>query len=208
MNTVPPRTHAAARPVGRPRSAHADESIIEAVLDLLAEGSTVEALSMEAVAARAGVGKTTVYRRWSNKEALVMDAISALKGSPPAPAGASVRDDLVTLLSPVSRTSSRAGQILPCLAPELRRNRDLYDRYIGWLEQRRDVIRDVLRRGVADGELAADTDIELALALLSAPMTLQSTLHWHPRLNTDRLTERVVDTVLDGLRNPDHNKRH
>ena len=60
---------------GRPRSARADEAIIEAVLDLLAEGTPFDALSIEAVAARAGVGKATIYRRWSNKEALLFDAV-------------------------------------------------------------------------------------------------------------------------------------
>src|SRR5215510_2614841 len=83
---------------GRPRSARADEAIIEAVLDLLAEGTPAEALSIEAVAARAGVGKATIYRRWSNKEALLVDAVASVKGEPPRIAGESVRDDLVTLL--------------------------------------------------------------------------------------------------------------
>ena len=51
---------------GRPRSVRADEAIIAAVIDLLADGTTAEALSIEAVAARAGVGKATIYRRWPN----------------------------------------------------------------------------------------------------------------------------------------------
>ncbi|MCG5446615.1 TetR/AcrR family transcriptional regulator, partial [Micromonospora sp. NIE79] len=55
----------APRSPGRPRSIRADEAIIEATLDLLAEGSTIEALSIEAIATRAGVGKATIYRRWA-----------------------------------------------------------------------------------------------------------------------------------------------
>src|SRR5262249_5933040 len=58
---------------GRPRSPRADEAIIDAVLDLLAEGTTAEALAIETIAARAGVGKATIYRRWPNKEALLVD---------------------------------------------------------------------------------------------------------------------------------------
>src|SRR5215468_364049 len=84
---------------GRPRSARADEAIIEAVLDLLAEGSSLEALSIEAVAARAGVGKATIYRRWPNKEALVIDAIGELKGALPVLSGESIREDLLALRS-------------------------------------------------------------------------------------------------------------
>ena len=59
---------------GRPRSAKADEAIIEALLDLLADGTPAEAISIESVAAKAGVGKATIYRRWANKEALLVDA--------------------------------------------------------------------------------------------------------------------------------------
>ena len=74
---------------GRPRSARADEAIIEAVLDLLADGTPAESLSIEAVAAKAGVGKATIYRRWANKEALLVDAVASLKGELPRLAGES-----------------------------------------------------------------------------------------------------------------------
>src|SRR5947199_5105978 len=99
---------------GRPRSARADEAIIEAVLDLLADGTLAEEISIEAVAARAGVGKATIYRRWSNKEALLVDAVATIKGEPPKLAGASVRDDLVALLQPIAAPAeTRAGKIMP-----------------------------------------------------------------------------------------------
>ena len=96
------------------------------MLDLLAEGTTAEALSIEAVAARAGVGKATIYRRWPNKEALLVDAVGALKGPLPEMPGESVRDDLVTLLrSTIKVRASRAGRIMPCLIPEFQRNPEL-----------------------------------------------------------------------------------
>lgn len=65
---------------GRPRSARADEAIIEAVMQLLSGGQSADAISIEAVAAKAGVGKATIYRRWPNKEALLIDAVTAMKG--------------------------------------------------------------------------------------------------------------------------------
>src|SRR4030095_12401343 len=70
-----------ARP-GRPRSERAERAIIEATLDLLAEVG-IAALSIEQVAARAGVGKATIYRRWPNKEALIIDAAASMKGPVP-----------------------------------------------------------------------------------------------------------------------------
>lgn len=202
MNGVNHRDTVAARPPGRPRSAHADEAIIEAALDIIAEGNTVDALSMDAVAARAGVGKATVYRRWPNKEALMMDAIVALKGDIPTPGGVSVRDDLIALLSRVGRYGGRAGKLMPCLAPEIHRNPALYDRYVAWMEKRREVIRDVLRRGIRTGELDPELDVELAVAALTSPLTMQSALRWHPHLTKERLAERLVDMILNGIRPP------
>src|SRR5438046_3156857 len=106
---------------GRPRSARADEAIIEATLDLMAEGMPVEAMSIEAIAARAGVGKATIYRRWPNKESLIVDAVATIKGEVPVLRQESLRDDLITLLRPVGQMrTTRAGKIMPCLLGELR----------------------------------------------------------------------------------------
>ena len=194
------REDEARRAPGRPRSARADEAIIEAVLDLMAEGTTVEALSMEAVAARAGVGKATIYRRWPNKESLIVDAIGSLKGPLPELAGESIRDDLLTLLrSTIKGRASRAGRIMPCLIPELQRNPELQRQYQRIAEPRREHMREVLRRGVASGELRADLDIEVAAALLNAPMLVQNMLNWNPALDTAKLPEQILDALLPGM---------
>src|SRR6266542_1733281 len=89
---------------GRPRSEQAEQAIIEATLDLFAEQG-FEGVCVEAVAARAGVGKATIYRRWPNKEELIIDAVASMKGPVPPIGGKSVRDDLVTLLSRVGKHS-------------------------------------------------------------------------------------------------------
>src|SRR3954465_15070277 len=86
-----------ARPPGRPRSERAAKAIIDATLDLLAEEGGVAGVSIEAVAARAGVGKTTIYRRWPNKEALIIDALADLKEPFPKPLGDSAREDLMAI---------------------------------------------------------------------------------------------------------------
>ena len=61
-------------------------------------------------------------------------------------------------------------------------------------------MREVLRRGIGRGELRADLDVELAMALLAGPMLVQRLLRWHPDLDDRLLPEKVVDGVLDGLR--------
>ncbi|WKU05209.1 TetR/AcrR family transcriptional regulator [Micromonospora sp. HUAS LYJ1] len=191
----------APRSPGRPRSIRADEAIIEAVLDLLAEGSTIEALSIEAIATRAGVGKATIYRRWPGKDALLLDALRRLKGVVAQPAGHSVRDDLVLLVGAVGHNiDPRAERIMPCLVPEVNRSPDHFQLYQNIIEPRRKIMREVLRRGVAAGELRADLDIEVAMALLTGPMLVQRLMRWHPELDDRLLPEKVVDGVLDGLR--------
>jgi AcrR family transcriptional regulator len=190
------------RTPGRPRSARVDEAIIEAVLDLLAEGHTVEALTIEAVAARAGVGKATIYRRWAGKDALLVDAVRSLKGPLPVLAGESVRDDLIALLgwTGKKRLDERFARIMSCLGPEVNRSPEQYRLYQGLVEPRRELAREVLRRGIRTGELRADLDIEVAVAVLAGPLLAQRMLRWHPDLDLNALPEQVVDLVLAGMR--------
>ena len=184
---------------GRPRNAQADEAILDAVLSLLSEGLSAAAVSIEAVAARAGVGKATIYRRWPNKEALLIDAVAAMKGPLPEPAGVSVRDDLVMLIA-ANRTAraQRYGKVTACLLPEFLRDEELHRMWQAVVEPRREVMRGVLRRGIQTGELRADLDVELTLLMLSGPSMLQNMLRWAPLVSDENFVERLVDGVLRG----------
>jgi AcrR family transcriptional regulator len=185
---------------GRPRSARADEAIIEAVLDLLGEGTPFDGLSIEAVAARAGVGKATIYRRWSNKEALLYDAVRTVKGEPAVLPGTSVRDDLVALLSSVGQAEyTRAGKIMPCLMAELQRSPELNGILQRITEPRREMARQVLRRGIDEGVLRPDIDIEIVIAMLTGPLIAYRVLHWNPQLRREGLVERLVDTLWPAI---------
>lgn len=189
----------AARTQGRPRSSRAHEAIIEAVLDLLGEGVAVEALSMEAIAARAGVGKATIYRRWAGKDELLRETLFTLKGPAPQTLGDSVRADLIRLLSVVGKKDQRAIKVLPCLLPQVPHSPEAYRVWQEMAEPRREVMREVLRRGVATGEVRADLDVELALSVLISPVLLHRMLRWNPALDDEKLPEQVVDMVLGGI---------
>ena len=185
--TWPPR-----RP-GRPRSARVDEAVIEAVIDLLAEGTAAEALSIEALAARAGVGKATIYRRWANKEAILVDAVASLKGPVPEIAGESVQDDLVTLLRPVGRNhNARAATVLPCLISEFKRSPSLRQVYEKVLAPRRQLMRDVLRRGIARGRTAGRHRRRGGHGHAGRPDGRPERLDWNPDLDRETLPERLV----------------
>ncbi|MCO1598560.1 TetR/AcrR family transcriptional regulator [Micromonospora sp. RHAY321] len=190
----------APRSPGRPRSLRADEAIIEAALDLLAEGSTIEALSIEAIAARAGVGKATIYRRWAGKDTLLLDALRRLKGILPQPEGHSVRDDLILLVGAIGKNvDPRASKIMPCLVPEVNRSPDHFRLYQNIIAPRRQLMREVLQRGISEGILRPDLDLEVTMALLTGPMLIQRVLQWNPELDEQTLPRQVVDTVLAGI---------
>ncbi|WP_285689090.1 TetR/AcrR family transcriptional regulator [Actinoplanes sp. NBRC 103695] len=187
------------RAPGRPRSAKADEAIMSAVIDLLSEGQAGSALSMEAVAARAGVGKATIYRRWPNKEAMLIDAVRTMKGPPVRPPGESVRGDLIALASANRGKRMEAyGKVTACLLPDLLRDEELRAAFAAVMEPRRNLTREVLRRGIANGELRADLDVELSLLMLTAPIMVQNWLNWNPNVPHEGFAEVLVDAFLRG----------
>jgi AcrR family transcriptional regulator len=184
---------------GRPRDARADEAIIEAVLALLTSGHGAAGISIEAVAAKAGVGKATIYRRWPNKEALLVDAVATMKGPLPVLRGESVREDLVVLIGAMrSKHSEQLGRATACLLPELLRSPDMHRVHQSVIESRRDVMRQVLRRGIETGELRADLDIELTTLMLSGPAVAQNLLRLNPHVPDDGFADALVDAVLRG----------
>ncbi|SDJ15805.1 TetR/AcrR family transcriptional regulator [Nonomuraea jiangxiensis] len=190
-----------ARPAGRPRSEKAERAIIEATLDLIGEGMGVSELSIEAIASKAGVGKTTIYRRWSNKEDLVVDALATLKAPMPRLRGTSVRDDLIVLLDVMRAEAGqpRSRCVMNIAMSEADRYPRLMERFMKRaVEPRRAALRAVIERGIASGELRADLDVDMGMALLSGAMLWHT--KWGPEgeLAAD-LAERVVDAALSGL---------
>jgi AcrR family transcriptional regulator len=187
------------RRAGRPRSAQADRAIIEATLEVFAE-SGAEGLCIEKVAAKAGVGKATIYRRWPGKEDLLLDAISAMRSPLPTPKGESVREDLAALVDAIGRESSDPRRLrqFALLLGEGAAYPRLLERYVETVvEPRRDIVRGVLRRGVATGELREETNVEAAVDMLTGVVLAR------PRAGRDRAdrgyARRVVDELLTGL---------
>ncbi len=188
-----------ARRAGRPRSEQAERAIIEAALDLFAE-SGPEGLGIEKVAAKAGVGKATIYRRWPGKEDLLLAALAALKAPLPEPKGESVRDDLAALVDAmrIEAVDPRHGRQFALLLGEGERYPRLIDRYVeAVVEPRRDVFRAILRRGIATGELREATNIEAAVDMLTGAVLARA------RLGQDRsergYARRMVDELLTGM---------
>ncbi|HEY2552797.1 MAG TPA: TetR/AcrR family transcriptional regulator [Streptosporangiaceae bacterium] len=184
---------------GRPRSEHADQAIIEAALSVLADEG-IDGLCIEAVAARAGVGKATIYRRWPGKEDLLLDAVSALRTPLPEPKGKSVRADLVALLEAMCREAAdpRRRRLSGLRQGDGARYPRLAARYAeNVAEPRREVVRSVLRRGVATGELREGADIDAALFLLTGAVLARGQ-HGQERPEAG-YARRIVEELLRGL---------
>lgn len=184
---------------GRPRSEQADHAIIKAALDLFAECGPA-ALCIEQVAARAGVGKATIYRRWPGKEDLLIAAFASLKSPLPEPRGESAREDLIAMLDVMANDADdpRYARQFALLHGEGERYPRLVKRYKEQVvEPRRELIRSVLRRGVATGELRADTDIEIAMLTLTGAVMARGK---HDRTSAEPgFATRVVDELLRGI---------
>lgn len=165
---------------GRPREERADLAIVSAALELLVEDG-YNALSVEAVAARAGVGKTTIYRRWAGKKELVADALGSLNLElPEALPDGPVRERLLALMVHICDSDhvSLPGRILPRMLAYQSSHPDLYREFLRRvIMPRRERLHTVLRDGIAAGVLRADLDVELVGLALSAPLIMMQKTH-------------------------------
>jgi AcrR family transcriptional regulator len=184
---------------GRPRDAKAERAILEAAVAILSEAG-FNHLSVEAVAARAGVGKPTIYRRWPSKLELVIDAVERL--APPLQP-ASTGDPLTDLRQIVPQlmadvTSSPIGRGIVALANDAETHAELARRLgARYLAPRRAVIADILRQAVDAGQVRGDIDPEMTIDLMMGA----ALYHWLARAQpVDADTgRRIVDTVWDSL---------
>ncbi|WP_225725124.1 MULTISPECIES: TetR-like C-terminal domain-containing protein [unclassified Nocardia] len=159
---------AASKPVGRPRDPDRDRALLAAVGEILPEVG-YDKLTMDAVAARAGAGRATVYRRWKDKSELVRDAIQALAWDQPLPDTGSLREDLIAVGAMYLDRSSRRDEILSALASAINRDRRLretVDRAIA--APRRAAYTAIVRRARERGEIADGADTELIADVVPA----------------------------------------
>ncbi len=174
-----------------------------AALELLAERG-VAGMSIEEVASRAGVGKATIYRRWSSKGALALDAFLAeFKQQQPLPDTGTLRGDLSAELRAWVRAVTRtpAGRMLGDLIGEAQHDKDLaaaYREHV--LEPLRGQHRIMLDRAIARGEIPAGTDREVVLDLLFGAAQHRLLLGHLPL--TDRFVRDVVEVITAGIQGP------
>ena len=179
---------------GRPREEGVDERILYAALARLVR-SGYEHLRIDDVAADAGVAKTTLYRRWASKKALVADVMRGLYvDRVQAEDHGDLRTDLVALVRETYQLLFEGpGRVIEDLVRESGTSRELADVVRSTTDARRRAFHQAMNRGVARGELDPSADHELTIDLLVGPL-------WTGLLVTDRpMTGDDVDAIVDAV---------
>jgi AcrR family transcriptional regulator len=158
--------------LGRPRSTQSHQAMLQATLELLAEVG-FDAMSIDAIASRAGVGKPTIYRRYSSKEELVADAIESVRQDVVIPDTGNLWDDIDELIKNAAQiTLSPLGRKTVAMIINSASNNSKFAQIYRtkYLEPRRQAFAVVLERAKARNEIQADLDPGLVFDTMSAIM--------------------------------------
>jgi AcrR family transcriptional regulator len=184
------------RPPGRPRSERANQAILDAARDLLVEEGFTR-LRLEHVAARAGVGKATIYRRWPSKEALTLDLVLGLAA--PHLDIADVGDTRAELEAAVGNpleaiVNTTWGPVIRAMLSQIAGNPTIGDPFRqSVVSHRRAEIGRVIERGIARGDLRPNTDASIVTELLVGPVYFR--LVFGGRLDED-FARRIAAAVF------------
>ena len=187
------------RPRGRPRSASAHAAILAAAHEILMEEG-LTGVTVEAIAARAGVGKPTIYRTWPNAYAVAMAAlISADSGSAKLATSKSAVTQLKRQLRAVaavfaSRTGRQVTMMLAAAASETELSKSFRNHFI---LARREEGRTIIARAIAQREIRSDINMDVALDMIYGPIFYRL-LMGHGSLDAD-FTDAVVEQALEGI---------
>lgn len=182
-----------------PRVVRSKASILEACAELISEEG-FSGVSIEAVASRSGAAKTTIYRHWPSREALLIEAFGICSDAAfPSPDTGSLREDLVIVLGGLALKLNEGGwcSALSSLADAASRDPELERLHVTTLAIRRRPLTDILERAVERGDLPAVLDVEDAVALLAGPLFYRAMIA-RQHLE-DAFVTRTVDAGLSEL---------
>ena len=185
--------------LGRKRDHTRDPEIMDAALDVLAE-TGYDGMTIDMVATRAKAGKATLYRRWSSKSDLVLDAVACMKNNDLAleslPDTGTLRGDLVAMIKPPSiRDAQRKMQVMAGIVSMIARDPELAEAaQKALIEPRASVNRVFFQRAIDRGEIPADADIDM-LCLIGPSMAAYRTLLLREPIDREHLIA-IIDRVI------------
>ena len=177
-----------------PRVERSRRVILEAVLAELGDVG-YGSMTIEGVASRAGVGKSTIYRHWPGKLELVEDAFRTVKAQVDVPEHGTIRDRVISILEQVADlvAESTYSACMPALIEAAERDPLVHDFHCRFSAERRAVLVSVLRNAVADGELAAGTNSEILADALVGPILMRRLMLGLP------ITRDIATALVDQL---------
>jgi AcrR family transcriptional regulator len=186
--------------VSRPRSAESHAAILRAALELVVEGG-LNGTTIEGIAARAGVGKATIYRRWKTRDELFTEALRTVAVALPDPDTGSLRGDVMGIVSfNLEHTPRNAALLMPRLMVEAVDDPALFAVVREVLvDPRRDVLKAILRRAIARGELREDLDLDDVVDLLIGPLIYEILITGADMAAVAHLPARIVEIALEGI---------
>ncbi|HEU4324018.1 MAG TPA: TetR/AcrR family transcriptional regulator [Roseiflexaceae bacterium] len=190
--------------LGRKRDPMRDDDILDATLDVLAEVG-YGGLTMDMVAARAAAGKATIYRRWSSKEELILDAVARMKRKQVdlehLPDTGALRSDLLALFKPQSiEESERRLQVMTGLASMLSAQQGLAEAVDAAIVEPWATAHHILmRRAVERGEISGQADIETACRIIPSMAAYRALVQRRP-FEKEFLVGLIDGVLLPALR--------
>jgi AcrR family transcriptional regulator len=183
---------------GRPRDARADVAILGAAVEVLGDKGP-GGFTVDEVAARAGCGKATIYRRWPSRGALLLDTVHQMGLEPPEVDSGSVRDDLVATLRVLGEKmrDTATGRILPGVIAEASVHDEMRRVLTEFIDDRRSRPRAAVRRAIERGELPEDADAEMLLDLLGGTVIFRELIAGLP--TDEAYCVALVERVLPGF---------
>lgn len=180
---------------GRPRSEELHQAILKAALDLVLEMG-FRRVSVEAIAAKTGVGKTTIYRRWPNKAAVVMEAFLAqLRPAAYFPKAESALDRVRLQMHVTAKAfRGRDGALVRALLAEAQFDPDLAKAFReNWTLPRRKLVNGILQEAMGQGALRSDLDVEAAIDSLYAP------IYYRLLMGTGAISDAFVEGLFQQM---------
>lgn len=179
--------------MARPRSEEARRAAIDATVEALLDGG-VEGVTLEEVASRSGVAKSTLYRHFGSKEELIATAARGCVVEHPTPDTGNLADDLHFLFQRYQDNDDRHrfGELLPMLIDAGNRDPQIQAIVDALLEERRRPMRTVLQLAQLRGEIADDLDLDTAMAMIIGPLAYRRLVERQP------VTPEFKATVVEG----------
>lgn len=184
---------------GRPRDEAIDAQIVDALFELIEELG-LGAVTIDAIAERAGVSKATIYRRWDSKEDLIVDSVAHEIDVDDIPETGDTRLQLLTAVHRIRAVmfESKVGSVFPWMIGEVAAGSELGRRYAeSVIAPSRQRLAGWIGDAVARGELRSDLDIDLAIDTLTGTLVANRIIG-ASRPSDEKWAERLVDMLLDG----------